>query len=88
MLDAMKKDEMLKKLKEKLGKNERLYIISMKNFERIENVKTNAILSEGSFGKHRIKRLWLNLNSSKTKRLWPNLNLGERLLGLNSRGRI
>ena len=40
MLDAMKKDEMLKKLKEKLGKYERLYIIRMKNFEMIENVKT------------------------------------------------
>ena len=88
MLDAMKTHGTLTKLREKLGKYERLCMIRMKIFERIENVKTNAILSEGSFGKHRIKRLWLNLNSGKTKRLWPNLNLRERLLGLNGRGRI
>ena len=36
----------------------------------------------------RIKWLWPNLNPSETKQLWTNLNLGERLLGLNSRGLI
>ena len=36
----------------------------------------------------RIKWSWLNLNPSETKRSWPNLNFGERLLGLNSYGRI
>ena len=40
MLDAMKIHGTLKKLKEKLGKNERLCMIRMKSFERIENVGT------------------------------------------------
>ena len=75
MLNAMKTQGTLTKLKEKLCKYERLCMKRMKYFERIENVKTNAILSEGSFGKHRIKWSWSNLNSSETKRSWPNLNL-------------
>ena len=40
MLDAMKTHETLWKLKEKLGKYERLGMIKMENFKRIENVKT------------------------------------------------
>ena len=36
----------------------------------------------------RIKQSWPNLNPGETKQSWLNLNLGERLLGLNSRGRI
>ena len=40
MLDAMKTHGTLTKLKEKLGKNGRLCMIRMENFERIENVKT------------------------------------------------
>ena len=40
MLDAMKTHETLTKLKEKLGKFERLCMIKMENFEGIENVKT------------------------------------------------
>ena len=36
----------------------------------------------------KIKRSRLNLNPNGTKWLWPNLNLGQRLLGLNGRGRI
>ena len=40
MLDAIKTHGTLRKLKEKLGKNERLCMIRMENFERIENLKT------------------------------------------------
>ena len=35
------------------------------------------ILSVSSFGKHRIKQSWPNLNPTATKRSWPNLNLVE-----------
>ena len=40
MSDAMKTHGTLTKLKEKLGRYEKLCMIRMKNFERIENVKT------------------------------------------------
>ena len=40
MLNTMKTRETLIKLKEKQGRYERLCIIKMENFERIENVKT------------------------------------------------
>ena len=39
MLDAMKTHGTLTKLKEKLSTYEKLYMIRMENFERIENVK-------------------------------------------------
>ena len=40
MLDAIKTHGTLTKLKEKLGRYEKLCMMRMKNFERIENVGT------------------------------------------------
>ena len=40
MFDAMKNHGTLTRLNKKLGKYERLCMIRMENFERIENVKT------------------------------------------------
>ena len=55
MLDAMKTHEVIIKLKEKLGKYERLCMIKMENFCEIEKCENSVILSEGSFGTHIIK---------------------------------
>ena len=58
------------------------------NFWEDWKCKNIAILSEGSFRKHRIKQSWLNLNLGEIKQSWSNLNLRERLLGLKGHGRI
>ena len=50
MLDAKRTHETLWKLQEKLGKYERLCMIKMENFERIENVKTIWFLDGSNFG--------------------------------------
>ena len=73
----MKTHEVLTKIKEKLGKYESLCMIEMENFERIENLKKNAILSDRSFGKHRIIRSLPNQNPDENKLSLPNLNLEE-----------
>ena len=90
MVDAMKTHETLTKLKEKLGRYERPCIIKMEKFDRIKKKKKIVILSEGGFGKHKIKWSLPNLNPSETKRSLLNLNLEEgiRCLRLNYHCRI
>ena len=61
MSNTMKTHETLIKLKEKQGRYERLCIIKMEKFERIES-ENNAILSDNSFGKCKIKWSLSNLN--------------------------
>ena len=52
MLDSMKTHETLTKLKEKLGKNERLCMIRMKKSTRIENVKTKQFKTRVGLNEH------------------------------------
>ena len=52
MLDSMKTHETLTKLKEKLGKNERLCMIRMKKCTTIENVKTKQFKTRVGLNEH------------------------------------